>query len=161
MQLISRPPESTAQVMDPTLYFRQEHPLVARPMGLAIVLGASRIVYETTLGRANLDLFGDLHAAGAPLGEGWRGDRLEVVKVKGDRIAAWAIAFTKPSQAARFAEAYAQVIEAKATEPGHFVASNASVRWEGTVVAVAEGATGDVRTFIETAALRAFHPVSQ
>ena len=156
MQLLVRPPESTAQVVDPTLYFREEHPLTAKRMNLAQVLGANRVIYETTLGRANLDLFGEIHADGATLGEGWRGDRLESVTVKGKLVTGWAVAFAKPAQAQRFAQAYAHIIEAKPKEAGRFVGDTASVRWQGTVVAISEGAQGDIQAFIETAGLQAF-----
>lgn len=105
-KLLSRFPASTAQVLDPELYKTNQKPLQGQ-IGLARVLGAEAL-YETTLGRANLELLG------AGVGAGWRGDRAEAVRVNGKPCAAWVIAFSSVNQAVRFISAYAGELHASA-----------------------------------------------
>ncbi|HZJ53957.1 MAG TPA: DUF6782 family putative metallopeptidase [Myxococcaceae bacterium] len=102
--LLRRLPRSTAQVLDPALYRADERPKEAR-LDLAARLPGSAPVYATTLGAANLNLFGDLHGGG-DLGRGWRGDRLETVRLGGQLCAAWAVAFSSPEQAERLVKAW-------------------------------------------------------
>jgi hypothetical protein len=84
--LLRRLPRSTAQVLDPALYRADERPKEAR-LDLAGRLPGSTAVYGTTLGAANLNLFGELHGGGE-LGRGWRGDRLETVR-QGKALCLW------------------------------------------------------------------------
>ncbi len=102
--LLRRLPRSTAQVLDPALYRADQRPREAR-LDLAAQLPGSATVHATTLGAANLDLFGELHGGGN-LGRGWRGDRLETVRLRGQLCTAWAVAFSSPEQAERLVKAW-------------------------------------------------------
>jgi len=90
-RLLSRLPTSTAQVLDAAAYRKNEAPLRGS-IGLTSLLGGGEPIYQTTLGRANIDLLTQIHG-GEPLGAGWRGDVLEVVRKGAAHSAAWAIAF--------------------------------------------------------------------
>ncbi|HEY1416980.1 MAG TPA: DUF6782 family putative metallopeptidase [Myxococcaceae bacterium] len=102
--LLRRLPRSTAQVLDPALYRADEKPKEAR-LDLAGRIPGSSAVHATTLGAANLDLFGELHGGGE-LGQGWRGDRLETVRKSGELCAVWAVAFGSPAGADRLVKAW-------------------------------------------------------
>ena len=159
-KVLSRLPASTAQVVDTRLYQVNETPLRGS-IALARLIPGAEPFYETTLGRANVDLLGEIHADGKSLGPGWRGDRLEVVQVGKARCAAWAIAFSQPAQADRFVASYARLIEAKA-EGGGFrvIEGDRSVsgvsRWESTAVVLAR-VPAERAAAVEEAARRALH----
>ena len=85
-KVLSRLPASTAQVVDTRLYQVNETPLRGS-IALARLIPGAEPFYETTLGRANVDLLGEIHADGKSLGAGWRGDRLEMVQVGKARCA--------------------------------------------------------------------------
>lgn len=113
--LLQRLPVSTAQVMNPALYQSRQRPLEAT-LGLQSRIPGSSAVYATTLGAANLDLFGQLHDAG-DLSDGWRGDRLEVVRRQGQLIALWAVAFDDEAQAKRLAQAWTTAVAPRSGVP--------------------------------------------
>lgn len=106
-RVLSRLPASTAQVMDPNLYKANQKPLQGQ-IGLARVLSGATPVYATTLGRANIELLGE------GVGEGWRGDRAEAVRVDGTACAAWVVAFESANQASRFMAAVGERLHAQA-----------------------------------------------
>jgi hypothetical protein len=108
-RLLKRPPASTAQVLTPALYLREERPREGA-FNLGRLLAGSEPVYATTLGAANLDLFAQLHDAGAELGTGWRGDRIEVVHLGGKTVAVWAVSFASSAQAERLCGAWNKVV---------------------------------------------------
>ncbi len=110
-RLLSRLPTSTAQVLDPAIYRNNLAPLRGS-IGLASLLPGTERIYETTLGRANLDLLARTHGAG-PLAEGWRGDVLELVQKGAMQSAVWAIAFKEAYQAESFAKFYSKLLGAK------------------------------------------------
>jgi hypothetical protein len=113
--LLKRLPASTAQVLEPARYTRDERPL-SGSIDLQQKLPGSSLVYATTLGRANLDLLGQLHEQGE-LGAGWRGDRLEVVHVGGKTAAAWAVAFESAAQADALVKGWAAALHGKPAVP--------------------------------------------
>ena len=92
-ELLRSPPASTAQVMAP----KKSAPPLEAALHLERLFPAATRSISTTLGRANLELLG------AGLGEGWRGDRLESVRVGAKTVVAWSIVFETPGQATRFA----------------------------------------------------------
>ena len=106
--LLRRLPRSTAQVLNPALYRADERPKEAR-LDLAGRIPGSSAVHATTLGAANLDLFGELHGGG-DLGQGWRGDRLETVRGGGELCAVWAVAFASPAGADRLTKAWSSTL---------------------------------------------------
>ena len=154
-KLLSRPPASTAQVMDPDLYRKGERPL-SGTIGLARLLPGSVPVYETTLGRANLELLGELHAERATLGAGWRGDRLEAVRLDGAPCAAWVIAFARPEQAEQLVQSYARLINARPEKGSYRVVAPdktaSTVSRHETTVVVLERVPLDQVDALETAA---------
>ncbi len=92
--LLSKPPGSTAEVMTPS---RTAAPLAGELQLTRLIPGAKPSV-ATTLGRAQLELLGE------GLGKGWRGDRLESVRVGKKRVTVWSVVFETETQAMVFAE---------------------------------------------------------
>ena len=113
--LLRRLPRSTAQVLEPALYRADERPREAR-LDLASRIAGSTAVYATTLGAANLNLFGELHGAGE-LGSGWRGDRLETVRQGGRLCGVWAVTFSSSRAAERLAKAWIGALGGGADQP--------------------------------------------
>jgi len=110
--LLRRLPSTTAQVLDPAAYRTNETPLRGS-IGLSSLLRAES-VYETSLGVANLNLLSKIHRAEA-LGNGWRGDVLEVVRRNQTESAAWAVAFREAREAKAFGAFYSKLIEGSRT----------------------------------------------
>jgi hypothetical protein len=102
--LLRRLPASTAQVLHPALYRSDQRPKEAT-LDLARRFPGGTPVYATTLGAANLDLLGELLQAGE-LSLGWRGDRLEAIRLNGRVTAVWAVAFQEPAQSERLVGAW-------------------------------------------------------
>lgn len=114
--LLKAPPASTAQVLSP-----RAAPPLERELHLERLVPGAKKSVSTTLGRANLELLGE------DLGVGWRGDRLEAVRVRGKTIVTWSIAFETPAQAKQLS----------ALVPGSLT--------RGTVVVISSGASEAVR----------------
>jgi len=130
--LLRRLPRSTAQVLDPALYRADERPKEAR-LDLAGKIPGSSAVHATTLGAANLDLFGELHGGGE-LGRGWRGDRLETVRKGGELSAVWAVAFASPAGADRLVKAWSGTLGGGTERPATQAdGSRYSVKQSGSV----------------------------
>ncbi|MGZ5958585.1 MAG: DUF6782 family putative metallopeptidase [Myxococcaceae bacterium] len=153
--LLRRLPRSTAQVLDPALYRADERPREAR-LDLAAKLPGSAAAMATTLGAANLDLFGELHGAGE-LGQGWRGDRLETVRRGTQLCAAWAVAFASPDGASRLVKAWSTAVGggtgAEAAQPD---GSRYVIRQSGSVAVLLENVPADHIGEIVAAAAAAF-----
>lgn len=94
--LLAHPPASTAQVRS-----AGEAPPLQAAFHLERLLPRARPALATTLGQANVELLGE------GLGEGWRGDRLESVRVGGKTVVVWAVKFEEPAQAERLVAALA------------------------------------------------------
>jgi hypothetical protein len=153
--LLKRLPRSTAQVLDPALYRADERPKEAR-LDLAGRLGGSTTVYATTLGAANLNLFGEVHGGGE-LGKGWRGDRLETVRQGGRLSAVWAVAFSTPDAAERLVKAWSAAVgggkDAPAAQPD---GSRYVVRQSGSVAVLLENVPEESVAALVTGAASAF-----
>ncbi len=153
--LLRRLPRSTAQVLDPALYRADERPREAR-LDLAAKLPGSAAAMATTLGAANLDLFGELHGGGE-LGQGWRGDRLETVRRGTQLCAAWAVAFASPDGASRLVKAWSTAVGggtgAEAAQPD---GSRYVIRQSGSVAVLLENVPADHIGEIVAAASAAF-----
>lgn len=149
VSLLKRLPASTAQVLEPALYQKDEKPLRG-PLDLAALLPGSTKVFETVVGRANIELLGQGQ------GVGWRGDRLEAVRVNGKPCAAWVVAFGKAEQAERFAIGYSAQTGAAANTraklPGGLVSG---VSFQREVVVVLEQVPEDKADAVEAAARKA------
>jgi len=153
--LLRRLPRSTAQVLDPALYRADERPRQAR-LDLAAKLPGSSAAYATTLGAANLNLFGDIHGRG-DLGQGWRGDRLETVH-RGTQVSAvWAVAFASPDGAIRLLEAWgAALAGGTAAEAAQPDGSRYVVRRSGNVAVMLENVPAERIAELVAAAAEAF-----
>ena len=153
--LLRRLPRSTAQVLDAALYRADERPKEAR-LDLVGRLPGSTAVYATTLGAANLNLFGELHGGGE-LGRGWRGDRLETVRQGGKLSALWAVAFATPEGAERLVKAWGSAVgggtAAPAAQPD---GSRYVVRQSGSVAVLLENVPEGRVADLVTAAASAF-----
>jgi hypothetical protein len=151
LQMLARLPSSTAQVMTPELYRKNEKPLRGA-IGLLALLDGAANVYETVIGRANLDVYSE------GLGEGWRGDRLEAARVNGVACAAWVLRFTTPLQAERFATSYSGHTGAAAnTRAKNSDKTVSGVSFSGTTVVVLEHVPEAKADAVEAAARKALH----
>ena len=151
--LLRRLPRSTAQVLDPALYRADVRPREAR-LDLAARLPGSAAAYATTLGAANLDLFGEVHGGG-DLGRGWRGDRLETVH-RGTQLAAvWAVAYDSPEGASRLVKAWSNALGG-GTEAAQPDGSRYVVRQSGSVAVMLENVPAERSAELVTAATEAF-----
>ncbi len=153
--LLHRLPRSTAQVLDPALYRADERPREAR-LDLAARIPGSAAVYATTLGAANLNLFGELHGGGE-LGRDWRGDRLETVRQGSQLCAAWAVAFASPEGAERLVKAWGGALGGGAgqavTQPD---GSRSVVRQSGSVAVLLQNVPPALVNALVSAAAGAF-----
>ena len=153
--VLRRLPRSTAQVLDPALYRADERPREAR-LDLAGKLRGSSALYTTTLGAANLDLFGDLHGGGE-LGRGWRGDRLETVRLGGKLCAVWAVSFASAEGAERLVKAWSAAVgggaDGAAAQPD---GSRYVVRRSGAVAVLLENVPPERIGELVSAAAEAF-----
>ena len=153
--LLRRLPRSTAQVLDPALYRADERPKEAR-LDHASPIPGSTAVYATTLGAANLNLFGDLHGGGE-LGRGWRGDRLETVRQNGRLSAAWVVAYASADGAGKLVKAWSGAvgggIDRPATQPD---GSRYVVRQSGNVAVLLENVPAERVAELVSAAANAF-----
>ena len=153
--LLRRLPRSTAQVLDPALYRSDERPREAR-LDLAGRIPGSAAVYATTLGAANLNLFGDLHGGGE-LGRGWRGDRLETARQGGQLSAVWAVAYASPDGAERLVKAWSRALgggtDRPAVQPD---GSRYVVRQSGSVAVLLENVPAERVGELMAAATSAF-----
>jgi len=153
--LLRRLPRSTAQVLDPGLYRADERPREAR-LDLAAKLPGSVAAMATTLGAANLDLFGELHGGG-DLGQGWRGDRLETVRRGSQLCAVWAVAYASADGASRLVKAWSTAVgggtRAETAQPD---GSRYMVRQSGSVAVLLENVPSDQIGEIVAGAAAAF-----
>jgi len=153
--LLRRLPRSTAQVLDPALYRADERPKEAR-LDLAARIPGSSAVYATTLGAANLNLFGELHGGGE-LGRGWRGDRLETARQGGQLSAVWAVAYASPDGAQRLVKAWSGALGGGTDRPATQAdGSRYVVRQSGNVAVLLENVPAERVSELVNAAASAF-----
>ena len=110
--LLRKLPVSTAQVIYPALYRNDVRPKEAK-LDLAARLAGSTPVYATTLGAANLDLLGEMQTE-SELSRGWRGDRLEAVRLNGRLAVVWAVAFQEAAQSERLVRVWTKAKRSRA-----------------------------------------------
>lgn len=115
MKLLSRPPVSTAQLIDPHLYQINERPRQGT-IGLVRLIPVAESLYQTTLGRANVDLLGEIHASGT-------GRRLPGRPPRGGATGHFALRglgdqLQPAGTGGVFVTSYARLVEAKQTGMG-------------------------------------------
>jgi hypothetical protein len=141
-KLYADPPQSTQQIIDPSLYF--EHPTLPYAVTVAgyqprlagwrksdeDTLGelGLRIVLENTRGMASPDV---------ALAAGWAGDRIVMLR-KGDAASViWLLAFRDPESASRFAGVYRKVLDHL---HGHPAAHRVELKGSAVLVVAGEAA---------------------
>jgi hypothetical protein len=141
-KLYDNPPQSTQQIIDPSLYF--DHPTLPDTVTVAgyqsrlagwhksdeDTLGelGLRIILENTRGTASPDL---------ALASRWAGDRIVMLR-KGDTVSVlWLLAFRDAGSAARFAAVYSKVLDRM---HGHPVAHRVECKGDAVLVAIGEPA---------------------
>lgn len=141
-KLYSEPPQSTQQIVDPSLYF--DHPTLPDTVTVAgyqsrmtgwhksdeDTLGelGLRIILENTRGTASPDL---------TLAAGWAGDRIVMLR-RGETVSViWLLAFRNPDSAARFAAVYRKALDRMHGRPApHRV----ELKGSGVLVMIGEAA---------------------
>lgn len=123
--LYSKPPQSTQQIIDPSLYF--EHPLPPIDVHIA---GYQPILKDWT--RADEDTFGELSiqiilqlgygkdASEVALARKWAGDRMAILAHGTDISVIWIVVFRDDDSARHFEEAYGKLLDGtRALTPHH------------------------------------------
>lgn len=108
------PPRSTEQVLHPEKYYQGDEPVAVTLPDLGRALGW-KVVHENTLGELTLRIYLEhllpLNEA-VPAGEGWGGDRYQVLQSGTGQLAlAIRTAWDSPQEAAEFASAYADFVQ--------------------------------------------------
>jgi hypothetical protein len=141
-KLYDDPPQSTQQIIDPSLYF--DHPTLPDTVTVAgyqsrlaawhksdeDTLGelGLRIILENTRGTASPDL---------KLATAWSGDRIVMLR-KGNAVSVlWLLAFRDAGSATRFAAVYRKVLDRM---HGHPVAHRVELKGDAVLVAIGEPA---------------------
>jgi hypothetical protein len=108
--LCGKPPLSTREIIDPTLYFIHSVPLAITVRGWAPALRGWREVAENTYGELLLRSIltrGMGSQSGTVLARAWRGDRMAVLQSGvGATTVIWIVALSDDTNAAAFAQAY-------------------------------------------------------
>ena len=158
VKLLKAMPATSAAILNPKLYEKNEPPVQGK-IGFARLTG-SRAYFEQTIGRAELSLLGKMHRMGDTLGEGWRGDRLEVVQFVDEYAAAWAILMTTEGQARETAYNYGSLLgrvpEGDSIRVEERAGTISSVSSKGPVVAILEHVPKKWVKQTEAATLAAF-----
>jgi hypothetical protein len=131
--LYAKPPQSTQQIIDPSLYF--DHPL---PPTEVEVAGYQPILKEWT--KADEDTFGELsiqiilelgygkHAPEVARARKWAGDRIVILAHGTDIAVIWIAVFRDDDSARRFEEAYRKLLDrTRASTPHHIERRNDAV----------------------------------
>jgi hypothetical protein len=110
------PPESTAQIIDPTLYFdRMTHPVRIKVEGYEKPLAGWNKIIEDTYGELALRLimqtsFGR-DASEVDVARRWAGDRMVVLARANQETVIWIVAFNDEQGASLFANFYRKVLD--------------------------------------------------
>ncbi len=123
--LYSKPPQSTQQIIDPSLYF--DHPLAPVEVEVA---GYQTILKDWT--NADADTFGELslqiilqlgYGKDAPevaVAQKWAGDRMAILAHGADIAVLWIVVFRDDDSARRFEESYRKLLDrTRASTPHH------------------------------------------
>lgn len=113
--LYKNPPQSTQQIMDPSLYF--DHPTLPvdiRLSGYKTILDGWRVIEGDRYGELGLQLILQrnlgMHSPEVGLAKRWAGDQMEILGRHGSLTVLWMVVFRDARSAARFARVYAKVL---------------------------------------------------
>jgi hypothetical protein len=141
-KLYDDPPQSTQQIIDPSLYF--DHPTLPDTVtvaGYQSRLAAWHKSDEDTLGELGLRIIlENTRGTKSPdlkLASAWAGDRLVMLR-KGNAVSVlWLLAFRDAGSATRFAAVYRKVLDRM---HGHPVAHRVELKGDAVLVAIGETA---------------------
>jgi len=141
-KLYAEPPQSTQQIIDPSLYF--EHPTLPSTVtvaGYQAQLAGWRKADEDTLGELGLRIvLENTRGTASPdlaLAAGWAGDRIVMLR-KGEATSViWLLAFRDADSASRFAGLYRKVLDHLR---GHPAAHRVELKDSAVLVVVGEAA---------------------
>jgi hypothetical protein len=114
--LYRNPPQSSQEIIDPSLYFENPSPPLQIEIG-----GYQKILNGWS--KVDTDTFGELllkiifqrnskdPAAAESILPSWRGDRIVILKKGGELSLLWLIAFSDPAAAANFAAGYSSILD--------------------------------------------------
>ncbi len=110
------PPESSAQIIDPSLYFDQPtHPLHIKIAGYEKILAGWTKVVEDTYGELALRLIMQMSfgrdSSQVEVARRWAGDRMVVLNRGKQETVIWIVAFSDEQGASLFADFYRQVLD--------------------------------------------------
>lgn len=114
----ANPPRSTEQVLHPEKYAAGEEPVAVKLPDLAQTLRGWSLVHENTLGELNTRIYLE-HvlpiAYAVPAGEGWGGDRYQVLQDSQGRLAlALQTVWDTPEDAEEFMDTYRYYVQTQA-----------------------------------------------
>jgi len=124
--LYTNPPVSTREILNPALYLGRVAPLRIAVGGWARVLKGSREIGQNTCGELLLRVILTRGSSGAArLANGWRGDRMAVLRDEsGATTVVWIVALADDTSAAAFSQVYEGILERNAiggVPPLHYV----------------------------------------
>lgn len=110
------PPESSAQIIDPSLYFDHlTRPLLMKVAGYEKTLAGWNKVIEDTYGELALRLIMQMtfgrDSSQVEVAHRWAGDRMVVLKRGNQQTVIWMVAFTDEQGASLFADFYRKVLD--------------------------------------------------
>ena len=152
--LYSKPPQSTQQIIDPSLYF--DRPL--EPVAVEVA-GYQTILKEWT--NADADTFGELsiqlilqlgYGKDAPevaVAKNWAGDRMVILSHGADVAVLWITAFRDDESARRFEESYRKLLDRVRASTPHYIERR------GSAVLVIAGAVANQSSTLASAVWKA------
>jgi hypothetical protein len=131
--LYSKPPQSTQQIIDPSLYFgRPLTPVEVQIAGYQTLLKEWTKADEDTFGELSIQIILQLgYGKGAPqvaLARKWAGDRMAIVSRGTDIGVLWIVVFRDDDSARHFEETYRRLLDrTRASTPHYLERRNLSV----------------------------------
>jgi hypothetical protein len=131
--LYSKPPQSSQQLIDPTLYFdRPTPPVEVQLAGYQSVLPQWTDADADTFGELSVELILQIgYGKDAPdveVAKQWAGDRMTVLRRGADVAVVWMLVFRDGNSAQRFVESYRALLSrTRASTPHHLESRNHAV----------------------------------
>ncbi len=129
--LYLKPPQSTQQIIDPSLYFDNlQTPTAVSVSGYQSALAQWNKVDEDTFGELSIQLilqigYGE-HAPQVALAKQWAGDRLAILQRGSEVAVIWLIVFHDDDSAHRFEDAYRAMLDRERASVPHQLARRGS-----------------------------------
>ncbi len=155
--LYSKPPQSTQQIIDPSLYFDKPLlPVEVKVAGYKPLLKDWTEADEDTFGELSIQIVLQLgygkNASEVALARKWAGDRMAILAHGSDISVIWIVALRDDDSARRFQEAYGKLLDrTRASTPHH-------VQLRGNSVLVITGALANQASTLAPAVWKASNP---